>query len=54
MIYTFFAGYGWYDGLFRPVDPATLLQPGAGYVLRLPKTASPVYWASQGTPAYLQ
>lgn len=52
---TYYAGYGWFDGLFRQVDESAIeLKPGRAYVLRTPGSSDQAEWLWSVRPSYLK
>lgn len=51
-ILTYFQALGWYDLSFQKVDDSFVLQPGTGYILRLPPEEEPTDYIISRPPSY--
>ncbi|KAF0094827.1 MAG: hypothetical protein E1N59_1562 [Puniceicoccaceae bacterium 5H] len=53
-ILTYYEGYGWYDTSFNLVSDSFMLEPGTGYVLRVPSAEQTADYVISRLPNYLQ
>ncbi len=52
-VYTYYEGHGWFDQVFRPVDPTVMLEPGSAYFVRVPPTPAHTQFVWERIPMYL-